>query len=528
MKNLKLAYSYIVSLIFLMASAGCQNFLEEKPRSFFEPGATMDTPEGAEAFVNGIYHSLTVSKNAFYREFPTTMGMLGTDIHRAKQNATYLSLDSYTATSDHPILLMQWTGLYETIKAANVVLEKIDESRIEVDQRENFRAQALVLRGYCYFMLVRFWGDVPLVIEPVEQLDMQKSSVSAIYEQIVDDLNSAIESGGLPYKYLGADIGRLTLGAAKMMLAKVYMTMAGWPLNLDKNTYYPKAKELLMDLKNNTAYGYGLNEKYGDSFNLYKKHTKEYIWDAEFSDLDISNRLTALWAQTMGVNAGGPIHRGNNSMAGIGWTRADTTLYRLYSGEEDLRFVWNIADFRMWGPLASPTTKPLAWPANPKSPDWEFLGSMKYRFTVDPWDFKSNYPLTMWQSTPMNFPIYRFADVLLMLAEIDNELNDGPAQLALDCINAIRDRARGTEDDSATPKFTRIHAGDYDKEGFFNLVIDERARELCFEGHRWFDLTRTGLLISKLAEHRKINLAEDQIYYSIPQADVNINPNLGN
>ena len=94
----------------------------------------------------------------------------------------------------------------------------------------------------------------------------------------------------------------------------------------------------------------------------------------------------------------------------------------------------------------------------------DLLGCIKYRYTTDPWDFVSSYPFSKWQTTPMNFPVYRFADALLMLAEIDNELSNGPSALALECINAVRNRARGTTDDTETPNFKIIAESDYDKD----------------------------------------------------------------
>ena len=196
----------------------------------------------------------------------------------------------------------------------------------------------------------------------------------------------------------------------------------------------------------------------------------------------------------------------------------------LYAKGEDTRFDWNISDYRVGG-------NGVRLPLN-LNPDgtgqWDLLGCIKYRYTTDPWDFVSSYPFSKWQTTPMNFPVYRFADALLMLAEIDNELSNGPSALALECINAVRNRARGTTDDTETPNFKIIAESDYDKDTFFDLLIDERARELCFEGHRFFDLARTEQLIPKFQAAHGITISEEVIYFPIPQSEININPLLAN
>lgn len=543
--------SIVIASLALSGLTSCKDFLTEKPKSFFEPNATLATEKGAEAFITGTYSCLSTTSDSFYAEYGSAMGELGTDITQGNGNTTYTDFDNYRNLSTNLVVITTWTSLYKTIANCNAIIDAIDQCNAPQNKRNYIEGQARFLRAFCYFHLVRFWGEIPLRLHQGLN-SLPKSSVADIYESIIADALVAVSY--LPVKSPDKDLGKATKGAAKMLLAKIYMTKAGWPLKDDIQMNYRLARELLLDLKENRDgdYGYGLTEYYGDVFNLYAKHSSEYIFDIEFSETDQANRYYAIWSKNMGAHPGGSpaVNYTNNTLAGRGFVKPSKELWRIWGSPTpgtkhlDHRYNWSFSDFRMAGSATNQSTQLLDMD-NPR--DSVQLGCIKYRYTQDPWNYLNvGYPFSRWQSCPNNYPVYRYADVLLMLAEIENELNQGPTTLAIECVNAVRDRARNLNysvdgvkrevimphapeaTTANSPEFPVIKMADYDQESFFNMLMDERARELCFEGHRWFDLTRTELLVKRLKSARGVDLMEinSQIYYPIPSVDTNINPSL--
>ncbi len=538
--NRKLKCIFLLSN--LCAVMGCADFLEEEPLSFFNTDDIVKTKEGARAYVDGMYRLLSNDTDAFYRHRSVILITAGTDIARVRESPVFPGLEDYTTQSTNFELRNTWQGLYKVIFSANTVLKGLRNStNLGSNFKASLEAEARSLRGFSYLLLFNLFGEIPIVEDSELSVSIKKNTIAEIYEFIEQDLNYAVDSDLLPLRYDTVDKGKVTSGAAKMMLAKLYLKMSGFPEFPAQNKIdsFEKAKKLLLEIKDD--HGYGLNTildggaygavsgGYGECFNVYNRFTKETIFDMQSSFNNVADGIASvLWHPSFGAlgisNADrtARVNQTNTAICGTREVYPSKTLYDLYAKDQDLRFQWNIADYRIRPGSAGNEKLPL----NVTTNQVKLLGMTKYRVTVDPLDIDSPPPYADWRNSPQNFPIYRYADVLLMLAEIENELNNGPNTEAVGYINEVRDRARGTADDSATPNFISIEVAAYNKEDFFELVLDERARELCFEGHRLFDLKRTGKLSEKVSAALGIVISDDY-NFPIPQSEINLNPNLG-
>lgn len=546
-KSMKKLLSIALCAFITSLNVSCADFLTETPQSYFEPNDAFKTEAGARAFVAGAYSCLSAQKYSYYAEYGSAIGVLGADLAVGTEaNSIYGGFDVYRDIDSNDILENAWTSLYQTIANCNAIIDAIDICDTDEEIKDELRGHAYFLRAFSYFYLVRYWGDIPLLKHQSYDSDLGRTSVKEVYNLIVTDALSAIDV--LPVSHSEGDVGMATRGTAKMLLAKVYMTMGGWPLKENRDMNYRLALQLLTDIKDNVdaTYNYSLNEYYGDAFSLYNKNSKESLFEIQFSEEEQASRPQAIWSKNMGINTGGGVNYLNNVMASRRMVRPTLKLWRLW-GEPangvmhlDHRYNWNFADYRFASKDdGSQTTSDL----NLSTTDSTYVGAIKYRYMEDAWDYLDKpYPFTRWQSSPNNYPVYRYADLLLMIAELENEINKGPTQLALDCVNMVRDRARnlrytanGVEKDvvmphapnattANSPAFEIIEAGVYDEASFFQLVFDERAKELCFEGHRWFDLARTEQLYDAVVD-RGISMPAD-IYYPIPLVDTNIDTSL--
>jgi hypothetical protein len=335
-------------------------------------------------------------------------------------------------------------------------------------------AEAKFMRGFYYFTLVRLFGGVPLILQETTSLNdlaVARATADEVYTQIIADFSAA--EIVLPLTYTGADAGRATRGAAKAFLAKVYLTRADWP------NAATKSKEV-MDLG-----VYGLWDNFADAFALSNKNGKEAVFEVQ--------------AVGGGLGEGSYMQgymRPNfdrvNGIAGFGDDPVTANLYNTYRVQDKRRDV----TIKLYTPTGTPPA-----PASVTFPAYVH----KY---LDP-------SATANGEGSNNFPIIRYADVLLMYAEALNEQAAGNVD-AYDAVNSIRKRA-GLEDFPVT----------LSQDQFRDSVLLERRLELAFEGHRWYDLVRTKRLISAMqAQNSSITVAERNYLYPIPQTERDVNKNL--
>ena len=359
---------------------------------------------------------------------------------------------------------------YFAISKANLVITKAKEIEMPEENRNKHIAEARFIRGLVYFNLVQHFGGVPLRAEDYdgsyEDSLLPRSSAEEVYDFIINDLEFAEST--LPLDdFNGADhaTGRASSSAASGLLAKVYLTMAGHPLNKGVS-HYTLARDYakkVMDLNI-----YQLLPDYGDIFHSANKNNKEWLFSVQFSD--VANEQ-GTWGGWQNLQAGWSKNAYSDWDAnGDGYGRVAFTQEFVESYDEtDPRAIFNI----------------IRTKRNGKEEKSHKFKTMKFRFSEPRGEARHH--------SSVNAPVLRYADILLMYAEAENEINMGPTIEAYNAINAVRARARAGipfADIAASAEPADLAA--LDEVSFREIVFWERARELCLEGLDRFDLVRSG------------------------------------
>lgn len=423
-------------------------FIELDPISTLSTEALYKTDGDFQDAVTGIYGGF----QSQYTSMWLYGDIRGDDSWDELVKGTPAAMDLFTINNDDINIRNTWRNYYRAINRANTVISKLEEADVSViKNKDRHLGEAKFLRALAYFDLVRIFGDVPMIIKPIsieESYELGREKVEKIYQEIIiKDLLDAETK--LALKYSGADLGRATRGAAKSLLGKVYLTIKD----------FSKAE---VKLKETTTLGYALLPKYDDLFDYSKsEHHSEYIFDIEYIDggLGLGNNLTNLFfpknpALTNFYNINGGGDDANNP---------PRSLFELFPSGDKRKDVtaangWVDKDgkFNLLIPSANASS----------------TFTKKYLI--------QNLPLR--NDGRANWKVIRYADVLLMLAEALNE--NGKTEEALGFLNQVRERAGLSKYSGLTKDSTRE-----------NIYL-ERRLELSFEGHRWFDLVRTGRALS--------------------------------
>lgn len=472
--------------VFLLAGTltglpGCQDFLEEEPETFISPGAYYRNGEDAISAVNAVYAILPrFFQGVAYGESPFFMLEMPGDQANSGFGVSVVDQDRMDAYNFDPAIRhfrLWWQYSYQGINAANTVLHYVPAIQMEETLKQRVLGEARFLRAYFYFDLVRFFGGVPLVTAPtldVSSVKVARNTEEQVYNQIIEDLLEAEKY--LPVTYGSTETGRATKGAAQTLLAKVYLTQAKW------QEAAAKAGEVV------NAGNYALFEDYAAAFKVPTKNGPEHIFSIQFERGIISSNFHAWFL---------PRYKGiQKNTEEFGAILPAMDFYNSYS-EQDYRKQVNFF---------------TQYPAADGS-------GMK---TFEPHIFKYFDPAADGAGgSSGNYPRMRYAEVLLILAEAENELN-GPTAKALNAINAVRNRAK-------LPNLEDTPGVVLSQEGFRQAVWQERSWELAYEGHRWFDMLRTNTSLSgplvgydsgtgTFKPHNK--------YFPIPQREIDNNTSL--
>lgn len=461
--------------------------LEVTPTSFVTEDNFFKTQDDAVASVTAVYASLSLDpgeQSLFGRNlyFLTDMA---SDYAAAGVSATNpqvraLSSLTHDATTDR--VQVAWRQIYAGINRANVAIDNIPKVQGSEIVKTRLINEAKFIRGLLYFQAVRLWGGVPIVLhEPtsinVESLKSKRATVEEVYQQIISDLT---EAESLPASYSSAEAGRATSGAAKSLLVKVYITRKEW----DKTI--AKAREVI-----DGGYGYALFENFADVFNKAKKNGKEHIFSVQFEPNQAGNGSSGSTFQA-------------TSFTGFTATEpadiiSDVALfYDIYAAGDTRR------DVSYKKQLLNPATGALY--VFPKPIFGKYLDVTN---------------LASPGNVAINFPVIRYADVLLSFAEAVNE-QGGPTSEVFEAINKVRRRAYGL--DINTPNAAVDLVGLTAAE-LREAIREERKKEFVQEGQRWYDLVRWGTLVTEVKKvTAKNSVSERNNLYPIPQSERNIDP----
>ena len=553
MKSIKTTIILLAALL----SLGSCDFLDKEPTS-----ATSDTylktETEATSFLKGIYAIITQQSyyggNYFYLVGGDDLEHYGGS-GRAPLNG---GLICNNATSSDSYVTSFWYTLYAGVNRANILLSQIEDIKdMKPANLKRYTAEARFLRAFYYFNLVECWGDVPFYTEPVLDVKNLQRAVTpraTIYDFICKEMEESAED--LPTaSALGYEPGRVSKSAAWGILARVYMFRAGefHRMKVAENKaetkkYFTEAGKFA---KMVITQGHGLAPNYWDYFidqcaDRYNTTANESIWEAEFAGdgkgtLSTEGRVgNIIGIQAPDLSSKTDYVGSKDPGFGYAFFWSTPKLYELYTSNNDIkRMNWSIAPFRY-------TQSEKGGPVDGREFEKGKIAEVKKQY----WDQSFQYGETdskskigdrektsatsmydrncgKWRReyetdkknknlTAINFPILRYSDVLLMIAECENETHSQPTTEAYNCINEVRKRA-GI---SKLPQ-------NLDTEDFRQAVKDERAMELCFEMTRRFDLIRWGeyvqnmnALVSRAQTGYNWNLGPDNVftYFNITEA----------
>ena len=501
---------YLLTLLLLSSCAD----LEQSSISSIDKENFYGSKEDIETAINGIYQEFTV--DGFYGMFNNQsvyINDLQTDYVKAgaQTNSAHIrELSNFAIQPTNLFVSYAWEEHYKAINRANVVIDKVEGAGFLDDQtKQNYINEARFLRGFVYFNLVRYFGGVPIVLHDGEGEGASRNSVDEVYEQIVADLTAAEQ---LPANYTSLDSKANSL-AASAILSKVYLTWAQTSTEKGKanqKDYYQKAVNYAQKVIDSGKYS--LLDKFIDNWSVDKKHGPEHIFSIEHD-------------RTINANVSGHCTFATN------WDDAEPVLLATsdkYYEQTDPR------DQRRDGSWAKRIYNPNT------GTDYEFT-IPRFRKYIDSLNFANPASSGNAAGQSTNTVIIRYAEVLLIKAEAENELN-GPTVAAYDAINQVRRRAywspylniQNTPSDGSD-----LDLAGLSKEEFRERLREERRLEFVLEGQRWFDLIRWHILVKYVKANTptdaetlgtkttKIqNVSKKNYLLPLPQEQIILNPNL--
>lgn len=462
-------YSFPLLLMLTMALSACEDdFLTLSPISSASADKYYQTPADFQTAIVGAYSTLqTGGMYGNWFLFSEERSDNTEQEDYAGTTQVYGDFDTFTLVSTNSFISDAWNAHYRLINQCNTVIEKIAAINFsDANQKEQLIGEAKFLRALAYFNLVRVYGGVPLVtkvISGTEAYQINRSEIADIYTQIVSDLTDA--GTKLPATYTGTAIGRATKGAAASLLGKVYLTQK----------QYPQAAQALKSVID--AGTYNLLPAYASVFLDANAHNKESIFEIAYKANSQGEGST--FATNFSPKRGALYITGQGS--GQGYNRPTQGVIAAYES----------GDLRKGVSLSETWTDGKQVYADPYVKK-QFMTTLSTAYDGD-----------------ANWILLRYADVLLMYAEALNE--QGQTDQALTYLNQTRTRAGLTGLTSLTQADARL------------ALEQERRVELAFEGHRWFDLVRTGRALTVMKATGK-TLSERDLLFPIPQQQIDINP----
>ncbi|MGN8071147.1 RagB/SusD family nutrient uptake outer membrane protein [Mucilaginibacter sp. SG564] len=494
MKTIIRKYGLLALAVATLGATGCKKFLNETDRSNFTIDNYFTKPEHARSSVNAIYASLRDPMSSGFGGGAWTMtefatGQAATDLGQAVDSYFVKDLRN---TADNAYGLSYWQNYYKGIGNANLSIAKIPGIAMDAAESKRLLGEARFLRAWYYFTLVQLFGNIPLITEPVDlqspQLRPKQASAEDVYKVIVDDLKTA-EASGLPWTDAS---GKVTLGAVKSLLAKVYLTMAGFPLQKGAEYYdlASKKAEEVLDSKQ-----FKLFTTYGDLHNPAKKNVDENIFMIQYKTqiipgnwqeliIPYNKNISAYSSETGGIYATGAFVQSYDP-ADLR-AKEGQFFFTKFTNQDDRTKVVDLGGYflyKIFDVVAQTTTA----------------------------------------NSDLNWSLIRYADVLLIYAEASNEVG-GPTAKAYDAVNQVRTRA------------TLPNLSGLSKEQFREAIWRERWYELCFENITWFDMARLRKAFNvdtkgfdNYVGHKFSYgpvLTERELLFPIPSRELRNNPNL--
>jgi hypothetical protein len=546
----------IITFISLIV-CGCSDFLKEDPKGILISENFYNSEQDARQAINGVYRNLTTGDAVVgynIKQIPNDL------LKRASWDEAS-GLSNFTYGADNSYIAAMWQAHYAVIKDCNSVIDNVTANSGKINNWERYVGQARGIRAFLYFDLVRWFGDVPLVLEDTKtlnNLEVARSPQSEVFGQIIEDfgycIQTTMDKGDTDSGY---QYGRLTKDACRGFLAKVYLWLGsiaqrdGTEISGSAAENFQKALEYSGEVIHGGRYK--LVDYYPDVFDAKtrEKAPDEVLWAVEGMTGDGTGTFTGMM---FGI-------RGNQNLGGS-WDNISGSDYHrmIYEPSDSVRRLWNCPrvqtqdDGTLWGwdyKIYWDTRADQKLSEAEENNNWVQWSIGKFR----------RYPLAdpasyNYLNFGMDEPLLRYSDVLLMYAEAYNEVNKGPGaynssagfdmsgasvQSAYDAVNLVRKRARmvvhGIMHQDVLPRrlaseytdLVDIQVPDWRPGGygyiydgirtvwsynnysdnytaFRNEILNERARELVAEStDRWCDLVRRGILVQQMQVWRQYN-----------------------
>lgn len=461
----------LLCLMTLSVVAGCNgSFLEREPISDLTEGNFFKTGADAEAALVAAYDALQSEYYIF--DYFINGDVVADNCYAGGDNPNNFQLDEFTTTTTNLNVQRDWAYLYEAISRANAVLdnvEQIEAPDLSDRRKSEILGEAAFLRAFHYFQLVNLWGGVPLVLQKVNSTDPEviyqpRATVEEVYNSIKADLEFALSRVTGPSE---ASAGQIHRGTVNAMLAKAFAQQP----NPDWQQVNNYAEAVVSS----------------GEFSLLPSYA--FLWDGQHENSSESLLEVQYIGGTNEANWG-PQLLLPPSLTGDNWRKFNTPA-------NDLLAAYTAAGDNVRQNASVLFERNLPW-TDPNYPDGRIPFPFKLR-KADGW------------SSPSNVILLRLADIMLLQAEAKTALNQPEAARAL--LNQVRARVN-------LPPVTASTA-----EALREAIARERRLELAFEGHRWFDLKRTGTTVATM-NALGYNITEDKLLFPIPQNEMDRNPRL--
>jgi hypothetical protein len=485
-----------------LAIGGCSSYLAETPEDFLTPASFPSTENDLKIALGGIDNWYTGGSNQAYyiRGWPMISEVPNeqTILINATSGSKY-EVDRYVNLADNEWLWRTWAQMYGAIGQANLLIKRIPEmSGVSQAVKDRYLGAAKFHRALNHFNAVRVWGDVPLITEPITDFsvagDVRRSPQAEVYAAIAADLEDAAKL--LPVKWPDSatpDDGRPTRGAAQTMLADVYANMSGSIIKQNKWAQAAAAAKAVIDSK-----AYSLVPNFADLWLVNNKNGPEHVYSIQFQGL-IRNLFTSQ-SRPSGIGAESGINywcttpEFMDTFAATDKRKGPTFLTQVTVGTTTF-FYDTRGSVKGFGDKTPLFPKPLPYYG-------KFYDNGGVSITLNS------------GRSDLNWPVYRYAETLLLYAEAENEAA-GPAN-AYAAINLVRARA-------GMPALAGLSQAQ-----FRDSVRQERSWELAFESKRLFDLKRWGLYEAVVGNDpvSKVGWKPFKIWLAIPQREIDLNPGL--
>ncbi len=460
----------------MIGLTSCNDFLNLSPEYQINEIDYYQSEEDYETAVIGIYNLLQSLHNLTIM-YPSELLTDNTEINSYTWGSVVAEFDEAEVTSANSTINSIWTSCFTAIAYSNNILSRIDDIEMSETKHNQFEGEALFLRAYCYFDLVRLFGDVPIVDvafrspDEISSFDMSRRPVSEVYTLIKNDL---IDAASL-LNGIELSKGRASEGAAKTLLGKVYLTL----------NEYENASGTLKEVID--MHAYSLVDNYGSMFDGTNEESDESIFEIEYlsGDLGEGNSFSSSYTPGLFNMAIFP-----NNMNGNGYMCPTQDLFDAYEDGDERKTASVI--------------------------DSVLLTDGTYEHTLCGLKFVDFSTGTSGDGG-INYTALRYADVLLMYAEALNESNQ--TSDALPYLNEVRERAG------------LAALSGLSKEEFTLAMEKERRIEFFHEGHRWFDLLRTGRAKTVLNTYfesvgSSYTLDDYELLMPIPDDELEVSPEL--